>query len=141
MSFLFNLVADGLRWIASVTGLTYNEINIIAYYIVLPFVYLALVDRILRRHILKLGYLLFWAVLLGVIRDFRVFSDGLFQRSVEFLLLFWRFGLNYVAASVVVCVVLPLLVFLGLCYWAFPSLRSLWHSRKKVPSDSPPSGS
>jgi hypothetical protein len=140
MSFLFNLVADGLRWIASVTGLTYNEINIVAYYIVLPFVYVALVDRILRRHILKAGYVLFWAVLLCVIRDFRVFSDWLFQRSVDFLLLFGRFGLNYVAASVVVCVVLPVLVFAGLCLWAFPSLRPRRNHLKNAPPASPPSG-
>jgi hypothetical protein len=141
MNTLFNLVADWLRWIAAVSGLTYNEINIVVYYIVLPFVYVALVDRILRRHILKVGYVLFWVVLLCVIRDFRGFSDWLFQRSVEFLLLFGRFGLNYVAASVVVCVVLPGLVFTALCLWAFPSLRPRWCYRKSAPPASPPSGS
>ena len=45
---IFKLVAQTLNGIASVTGFTYNEINIIAYYILLPFVYVALIDRILR---------------------------------------------------------------------------------------------
>lgn len=32
MNPLFNAVARTLDWVASVTGFTYNEINIIAYY-------------------------------------------------------------------------------------------------------------
>lgn len=121
---IFWIVAHALKWVASITGFTYNEINIIAYYIVLPFVYVALFDRILKKHFLKVAYVIVWAVILiYFITDFRVFSDVLFEFSVAFLRLFDRFGLNYVEAAVLVCVVLPGLVFAVLCVFAFPSLR------------------
>jgi hypothetical protein len=123
MNFVFRIVADSLEWIASVTGFTYNEINIIAYYIILPFVYVAFFDRILKRHFLKIGYAVAWLIGILLIKDFKAFSDALFDYSVDFLLLFGKVGLNYVAASVVVCVVLPGLVFAVLCWLAFPWLR------------------
>jgi hypothetical protein len=123
MNLVFQIFADSLNWVASVTGFTYNEINVIAYYIILPFIYVALVDRILKRHSLKVTYTVIWVVLIVFTKDFRAFSDALFKHSVDFLLLFRRVGLNYVEASVVICVVLPGLVFALLCFSAFPSLR------------------
>ena len=124
MNVVFQIVAGSLDWIAHVTGFTYNEINIIAYYIVLPFIYVALVDRILRKHFLKIAYVIIWAVIICLLSDFSAFSDVWFKRSVDFLLLFDRVGLNYVAASVVVCVILPAIAFAALFLWAFPSVRS-----------------
>ena len=123
MDFVFNMVARALDWIALTTGFTYNEINIIAYYILLPFVYVALMDRIFRKHILKILYLAAWTIVLWFVGDFSVFSDALFEYSVRFLLLFSRIGLDYVAASVVVCVGLPAIVLGMLVLLAFPSLR------------------
>jgi hypothetical protein len=123
MNLIFRIVADCLNGIASVTGFTYNEINIIAYYIILPFIYVALLDRILKKHFLKIGYIVAWGGLIILIPNFRAFSNTLFEYSVDFLLLFEHVGLNYVVASVVVCVILPGLVFAVLCLFAFPSLR------------------
>ena len=48
------------------------------------------------------------------IPDFNGFSERLFASSVAFLMLFGRIGLDYTAASVVVCVIVPGLVFAGL---------------------------
>lgn len=56
MNFIFRIVADSLDWVASVTGFSYNEINIIAYYLILPFFYVVLVDRIFKKHFLKISY-------------------------------------------------------------------------------------
>ena len=123
MNHIFRIVADSLNWIASITGFTYNEINIIAYYIVLPFIYVALIDRIFKKHFLKIAYAVAWAVLIIFMPDFGVFSDVLFKRSVDFLLLFGHVGLNYVAASVVICVILPGIAFVTLLMFAFPTLR------------------
>ncbi len=123
MNFIFRIVADSLDWVASVTGFSYNEINIIAYYLILPFFYVVLVDRIFKKHFLKISYVVAWAVLILCIPDFRVFSDALFQLSVDFLLLFGGVGLNYVAASVVICVILPGIAFVTLLMFAFPTLR------------------
>lgn len=123
---IFNAVARSLYWISSVTGFSYNEINIIAYFILLPFVYVALVDRIARRHWLKLIYIVGWTIGLCQIKDFRTFSNRLFDASVDFLLLFSGVGLDYVAASVVICVVLPGIVLLLLVWAAFPSVRRVF---------------
>lgn len=130
MNPVFNAVARTLDWIASVTGFTYSEINIIAYYIVLPFVYVVLLDRIIHKHVLKLAYVLVWAVILLVVRDFSAFCDTLFKVSVDFLLLFSAAGLDYVAASVVICVILPAMVFAVLLLVAFPKLRRRFHAGK-----------
>jgi len=123
MNLVFQIVAGILNGIALVTGFTYNEINIIAYYIILPFVYVALVDRIIKRHYLKIAYVAIWVVALILIPDFKAFSDLLFKLSVDFLLFFGRVGLDYVAASVVICVILPGLVLVALLWFAFPRVR------------------
>ena len=102
MNPLFNAVARTLNWIASVTGFTYNEINIIAYYIVIPFVYVVLLDRIIHKHVLKIAYIFVWVTILVAIRSFSEFCNALFKVSVDFLLKFSAVGLDYVAASVVI---------------------------------------
>jgi hypothetical protein len=123
-----------LNGIAFVTGFTYNEINIIVYYILLPFVYVALVDRLFKKHSLKIAYVLGWGVLILLLKDFRAFSDALFKYSVDFLLLFGPLGLNYTAASVVICVVLPALVFALLSLFASPSLRRRFFPKHRQPA-------
>ena len=129
MNPLFNAVARTLDWIASVTGFTYNEINIIAYYIVIPFVYVVLLDRIIHKHVLKIAYTFVWVAILVVIRNFSEFCDALFKVSVDFLLMFSAVGLDYVAASVVICVILPALVFAVLLLMAFPKLQRRFSSQ------------
>lgn len=123
MNPLFNAVAHTLNGIASVTGFTYNEINIIAYYLILPFVYVALLDRIIRKHTLKIVYVATWTVILCLIKDFAAFSNSLFKGSVDFLRRFSHIGLDYVSASVVICVILPGIVFVALLLAAYPTLR------------------
>ena len=53
MNATFQIVYLLLQWIAEISGFTYNEVNIIAYYIVLPFAYVFLADKLLKKHILK----------------------------------------------------------------------------------------
>jgi hypothetical protein len=129
MQTVFNMVAHGLHWLAAATGFTYNEINIIAYYILLPFVYIALLDRILHRHLLKIAYAIAWLAVLCLVKDFSAFSDRLFQRSVDFLRMFSAVGLDYVVASVVICVILPALALAVLLLLAFPNLRRRFFPR------------
>lgn len=126
METTFQIVYSLLKWISSVTGFTYNEVNIIAYYIVLPFSYIVLADRILKRHILKPIYVIAVTGCLLTIKDFTAFSDWLFQKSVDFLLSFQLLGWNYVVASVLICVVFPAMVFAIMFHFAYPKLtRSL----------------
>lgn len=120
MNTTFQIVASLLNWIAEVTGLTYNEVNIIAYYIILPFAYVILADRIFQKHTLKILYVVGVSVCLFLITDFTEFSDWLFQKSVDFLLSFQFLGWNYVVSSVLICVVFPSIVFIVMFHFAFP---------------------
>lgn len=117
MNAAFNIVMVALEWLASLTGFTYVEINIIAYLMILPFLYAAMIDGILRRHWLKIAVVVGWALALMAIPDFGAFSNRVFDVCVVFLNGFSVLGLDYVAASVVVCVILPGLAFAGLAVW------------------------
>lgn len=134
MNPVFNAVALTLNWIATATGFTYNEINIIIYYIILPFIYVALIDRIMHKHILKVAYVLAWIAVLCLVRDFAAFCDALFNRSVDFLRLFSHVGLDYVSASVVICVILPAIAFAVLLLFAFPTLRRKLSTQSDKPT-------
>jgi len=72
---------------------------------------------------LEIVYVVSWVLVLLLIGDFEKFSDWLFDASVRFLLHFSMVGLDYVAASVVICVVLPAIAFIVLCAFAYPSLH------------------
>jgi len=120
MNIVFHIVYSLLKLISEITGFTYNEVNIIAYYIVLPFAYVILADKILKRHVLKIVYVVSVAAGLLMIKDFTAFSDWLFQKSVDFLLSFDIFGWNYVVSSVFICVIFPAIVFVGMLYLAYP---------------------
>lgn len=120
MNTTFQIVYSLLKWIAELTGFTYNEVNIIAYYIVLPFAYVVLADRILKKHVLKILYVVGVTVCLFLIADFTRFSDWLFQKSVDFLLSFEFLGWNYIVSSVLICVVFPAVVFMLMFHFAYP---------------------
>lgn len=45
---------------------------------------------------------------------FRKWSDWAFMRSVDFLNFFNRWGGNYVLNSVIICVIVPMLIYVGL---------------------------
>jgi hypothetical protein len=101
----------------------------VVYYVLLPFVDVVLVDRIIHKHVLKIAYGLFWLGILCLVKDFTAFSDRLFRGSVDFLLLFSAVGLNYVAASVLFCVLLPAGVFAALIPFAFPTIGRRFSAR------------
>ena len=120
MNTVFQIVYSLLKWSAEITGFTYNEVNIIAYYILLPFAYVVLADKILKQHVLKIMYVAAITIILFTIKDFTAFSNWLFQKSVDFLLSFEVLGWNYIVASVLICVVFPALTFAVMFHFAYP---------------------
>jgi hypothetical protein len=123
MNAIFNIVAFLLDKIHELTGWSYNEVNILFYYLLVPLIYLFLADRIIRKkYILSIGWILLWAVFLIFVRDFSQFSDDLFDASARFLNSFSWLGWNYTVASVMICVIFPGIVFLVLCWFAFPKV-------------------
>ena len=112
----FDLTVKLLLHLAKITKLTYNEINIIVYYFIVPFSYFFLLDIIFEFHYLKISFVIFTIGFFTGCRDFKNYSDKLFKRSADFLRYFNRFGSNYEASSVIICLSLPLIVYIVLIY-------------------------
>lgn len=115
-NFIFSLVENSLEYTGRLTGRTYNEINIILYYFIIPFSWLAMLDMVFEFHYLKIAAFVFCLGFYFGCKDFKSFSDRLFYRSVEFLLYFNRFGGNYFSWSVWICVAVPIVIYVLLFY-------------------------
>lgn len=111
---IFELVANILYNGARMLGITYNELNIIVYIIIIPLVWAYMIDKAYKFHRIKLTYLLFLLLILGVGGTFETNCDRLFTICQRFLCLFYPIGINYTEASVIFCVVAPILIHIGL---------------------------
>ena len=130
MHLLFEIVYKILKQISVVTGLTYNEINIVVYYIIAPMIYFVMIDKILKTHLLKIIFGVIVIVTI-VVSDFGKLSDSMFDSSVDFLLWFELIGWDYVVSSVIICVIIPFLVFVVLFYFSFwPILKREYEKMK-----------
>jgi hypothetical protein len=116
---IFKIVANSLLFIGRKTGLTYNEINIIVYYFGIPFSWLCLLDLLFNFHYFKITFAIFTLGFIVGCRDFKTYSDLLFKKSVSFLNYFNKFGSNYVASSVWICVSLPIAIYAFLLFLIF----------------------
>lgn len=113
----FWIVANSLNRIAYNTGTTYNEINIIVYYLIIPLTWAVMLDIIIGYPVFTLLTILVWSFIFYKTRNyFREWCDGGFRKSQEFLFWFKRIGWNYIVASVIICVIIPLIVYGLLCY-------------------------
>ena len=114
---IFALVAGAEHIIAKLTGSTYNEVNIVVYYLIIPLSWTVMVDYITMMPFLTPMYIIAWIVFLW--KDpikFRNRCDWAFMKSVDFLLWFKKIGWNYIVSSVIICVVVPVLVYIELVY-------------------------
>ena len=114
---IFAVVAGVEHVIAKLTGSTYNEVNIIVYYLLIPLSWTVMIDYLTKLPFLSPMFVFAWIVLLW--KDpmkFRDRSDWAFMKSVDFLLWFKRIGWNYVVSSVIICVIIPILVYVELIY-------------------------
>ena len=113
----FRLVATVLYNIATLLGMTYNEVNILAYYLLIPLTWTVMLDKYIGLP-LTTGALLYIriGIRIGTWGHFREWCDWAFMRSVDFLNYFNRWGGNYVLNSVIICVVIPVLVYAGLAF-------------------------
>jgi len=110
MQKIFNLVYECLIWLSTVTGLTYAEVNVIIWFIAIPFVFIYLIERLIKTNFLKLCYLGIVLLVFFLNSDFELLSKKLFEKSKVFLQWFAHLGLNYVQASVLICVIFPILI-------------------------------
>ena len=118
METVFRIVYLILMQIAQITGLSYREINIIVYFFFIPMIYFVMIDKITKKHILRISLVIF-SLLVVFIYDFHEFSDQLFVVAQEFLLSFELVGISYIASSVIFCVIIPVVIFFVLYYFAY----------------------
>ena len=114
---IFAVVAGVEVLIAKLTGTTYNEVNIVVYYLLIPLSWTVMIDYLMKLPLLTPLFVLAWIIFLW--KDpmkFRDRCDWAFEKSVDFLLWFKRIGWNYVVSSVIICVVIPILVYCLLIY-------------------------
>lgn len=118
MNRLFMFVANGLVAISRWLRMTYNEINIIVYYLIIPLSWAIMADCIIGLPVLTGIVVCIWiGIFIATRNTFRAWCDRAFEDSVKFLLSFRCLGWNYVTASVVICVIVPLLVYAILIYF------------------------
>ena len=115
---VFAIVVGLEHIIAKMTGATYNEVNIIVYYLLIPLSWTAMVDYITMMPFLTPMYIIAWIIFLWKDQmKFHDRCDWAFDKSVEFLLWFKKISWNYVVSSVMICVVIPVLIYIELI-WA-----------------------
>jgi hypothetical protein len=119
ITLIFNLTANFLKFLASKSGFTYNQVNVIIYYIIIPFSWCLLLDLLFNWIYCSVVFFIFSIGFATGCRDFKSFSDWLFLKSVGFLNYFNRFGSNYYKSSVWICVSIPISIYLLLFYLIF----------------------
>lgn len=93
VSTIFRKVADALYKGASTMGITYNEINIIVYYLLIPLTWTVMLDCRIGTPITTYALIFIWmGIKIGTWGRFRKWSDWAFMRSVDFLNYFNRWG-------------------------------------------------
>ena len=113
----FAVVANSLLYIGKKTGLTYNEVNILVYYLLIPLSWTVMFDCWLGLPITSAALMCVWIrIFIAIRHTFREWCDQAFQDSVNFLNWFNRWGGNYVLNSVIICVLLPLFIY-GILIW------------------------
>ena len=143
---IFGLVAALLALLAKLFRITYKEMNIFVYYFAIPITWCRMLDSILgtivhytsytEEEIVSLGavrymaipvltvlYCLLWGFIVYYNRHgFRAWCERAFDNSVKFLLWFKVIGWNYYVSSVIICVVIPVLVYWGLIYLCYAKI-------------------
>lgn len=109
---IFDITATLLHQIGKVFNLTYNEINIIVYYLIIPLSWAIMIDILIGIPITTALLTVGWIYIFIVKRNcFRQWCDWAFDKSVDFLNYFNKFKGNYVLNSVVICVLIPILIY------------------------------
>ncbi|WP_055436745.1 hypothetical protein [Lacinutrix algicola] len=115
----FKITYEILMYLSRLTGFSYKEINIIVWFIIIPLSWAYLIDKIYKFNYLKIVTSIIISLTLLFTDDFTVFSNWLFDISADFLRSFNVVGSNYIASSVIICVLIPIVIYFVLIKKAF----------------------
>ena len=108
----FAITARVLLQVGKLLHLSYNAVNIIVWYMLLPLAWAAILDYKLHQVVFAPVWILFC---IGIIvlqrKQFNKFCDLMFRLSQEFIL---SFG-NYYLWSVIICLLVPIFITVLLC--------------------------
>jgi hypothetical protein len=114
VTIIFSAVQQFLEWIAKKTNRTYHEVNIIAYYFLIPFTWAIMIDYIFGLpFIFSIAFSLLSITFALSCKNFTKFCDWLFNKSANFI---EHFG-DYYVLSVLLCVALPLIIYIVLGFF------------------------
>jgi len=108
MKTIFNLIVHILEYLSSIFKVSYVEMNIIIYYIIIPITWALMLDVIFGIHYFKITALIVYFLFFLLIDNWIQFSEKLFLLSVQWL------NKSYIKNSVVICVFVPLVIYLVL---------------------------
>ena len=112
---VFNAVAIFLNKTAQKLGFTYNQINIIVYYLLIPLSWTIMFDCWIGLPITTAILTCIWVgIFIATHNYFKEWCDWAFKDSVDFLNYFNKWGGNYILNSVITCVSIPTLIYVGL---------------------------
>ncbi|WP_299229457.1 hypothetical protein [uncultured Psychroserpens sp.] len=111
MQDIFDFTYKCLMLLSDSTGFSYKEINIIIWYICIPLSWAFLIDSIKGSYRFTIGYTIIILIGILVIDSFSKFSNKLFNASADFLRSFDKLGANYTNASVIICILIPLIIY------------------------------
>ena len=108
MNKCFRKVANFLLYLAKKTKLTYNEVNVIIYYFIIPLTWCMMIDYIIHIPLFTLLWIVLWIIIYKLVKpSFREWCDMIFKLSQRFICFFGE----YVKYSVIICVILPILIY------------------------------
>ncbi len=111
MEYLFQIVYRFLKFLEKISGFSYEEINIIIWFILIPLSWMFLLDKIMQKHYFKAVAIIILIFAVLYIDDFEHFSKITFNTAVQFLNTFNAIGSTYKASSVVICIFIPVLIY------------------------------
>lgn len=132
MNFIFKIVFLWLQGLAWVSTLSYREINIIVFYILIPVSWVFLYELLKRKYKYTVALSLILLICVTVISfttGFESFSNWLFAKSQDFLNAITFVNdknLNYVISSVIICVVIPLIIYIPLIKRNWRIIKAKW---------------
>lgn len=114
---IFYYVAESLFLTGQRIGLTYNEVNILTYYLLIPLTWSVMIDVLIGMPITTMILTCIWiGIFIAQRNNFRSWCDSIFQKSVNFLNWFNRWGGNYILNSVIICVIIPIIIYILLIF-------------------------
>ena len=113
LNLVFYIIALTLHSLAKIFKTTYEFVNILIYYLIIPLSWTIILDLKIGMPITTIALLLIWlGIYIATKSIFKEWCNWVFKDSVDFLNWFNRWGSNYISSSVIICVIIPIIIYI-----------------------------